>query len=93
MAPARPAYRPRDPERGVPRFVEQEFHQFLTCGILAHGFARPIVPSCFGIIVLDRLLPRPRRAVPLAGRAGLTGGRDGISSFPYYSGYPRVSSS
>jgi len=25
---------------GLPRFVEQEFREFLTCGILAHGFAR-----------------------------------------------------
>ncbi|HEV2056534.1 MAG TPA: transposase zinc-binding domain-containing protein [Methylomirabilota bacterium] len=25
---------------GLPRFVEQEFREFLTCGVLAHGFAR-----------------------------------------------------
>ena len=24
---------------GLPRFVEQEFREFLTCGILAHGSA------------------------------------------------------
>ena len=24
----------------LPAFVEQEFYDFLTCGILAHGFAR-----------------------------------------------------
>jgi hypothetical protein len=24
----------------LPRFVEQEFRDFLTCGVLAHGFAR-----------------------------------------------------
>jgi len=25
---------------GLLRFVEQEFREFLTCGVLAHGFAR-----------------------------------------------------
>ena len=25
---------------GLPEFVEQEFRDFLTCGVLAHGFAR-----------------------------------------------------
>ena len=25
---------------GLPQFVEQEFREFLTCGILAHGFVR-----------------------------------------------------
>ncbi len=25
---------------GLPEFVEQEFREFLTCGVLAHGFAR-----------------------------------------------------
>lgn len=25
---------------GLPRFVEQEFRELLTCGVLAHGFAR-----------------------------------------------------
>ena len=24
----------------LPQFVEQEFRDFLTCGVLAHGFAR-----------------------------------------------------
>ena len=24
---------------GLPRFVEQEFREFLTCGVLAHGSA------------------------------------------------------
>jgi len=78
MALARPAYRPRDPERGVlhavvrahldtflreaahrgdaaglPRFVEREFRQFLTCGVLAHGFARLRCDTC----ALERLVP------------------------------------
>ncbi len=78
MALARPAYRPRDAERGVlhtvvrahletflreaarrgegaglPRFVEQEFRQFLTCGVLAHGFARLRCDTC----ALERLVP------------------------------------
>ena len=78
MALARPAYRPRDTERGVlhtvvrahletflqeaaqradgaslPRFVEQEFRQFLTCGVLAHGFARLRCDTC----ALERLVP------------------------------------
>ena len=25
---------------GLPRFVEREFREFLTCGVLARGFAR-----------------------------------------------------
>ena len=25
---------------GLPRFVEQEFRDFLTCGVWSHGFAR-----------------------------------------------------
>ena len=38
---------------GLPRFVEQEFREFLTCGILAHGFARLRCDGCG----LDHLLP------------------------------------
>ena len=78
MALARPAYGPRDAERGVlhtvvrahletflreaahradgaglPRFVEQEFRQFLTCGVLAHGFARLRCDAC----AFERLVP------------------------------------
>jgi hypothetical protein len=41
------AYRPRaarvaqrDGDRGLPAFVEQEFRDFLTCGLWARGFAR-----------------------------------------------------
>ncbi len=25
---------------GLPRFVERELREFLTCGVMAHGFAR-----------------------------------------------------
>jgi len=78
MALARPAYRPRDAQRGVlhtvvrdhletllreaahradgaglPRFVEQEFRDFLTCGVLAHGFARLRCDTC----AFERLVP------------------------------------
>jgi len=38
---------------GLPRFVEDEFREFLTCGVLAHGFARLRCDGCG----LDRLLP------------------------------------
>jgi hypothetical protein len=31
---------------GVPRFVEEELREFLTCGILAHGFARLKCDGC-----------------------------------------------
>ncbi len=38
---------------GLPRFVEQEFRRFLTCGVLAHGFARLKCDAC----ALERLVP------------------------------------
>ena len=31
---------------GVPDHVEKEFRSYLTCGILAHGFARARCSSC-----------------------------------------------
>jgi len=37
----------------LPAFVEQEFRDFLTCGILAHGFARLRCTEC----ALERLVP------------------------------------
>jgi ribosomal protein S27AE len=40
-------------EQPVPRFVEQEFHAFLRCGILAHGFLRLHCGDCG----FDRLVP------------------------------------
>jgi len=38
---------------GLPDFIEREFRQFLTCGVLAHGFARVRCESC----ALERLVP------------------------------------
>ena len=38
---------------GLPQFVEQEFREFLTCGVLAHGFARLRCDTC----ALERLVP------------------------------------
>ena len=32
--------------RARPRYVREEFHRFLRCGILAHGFARVRCPGC-----------------------------------------------
>jgi hypothetical protein len=40
-------------QQPVPRFIEQEFHAFLRCGILAHGFLRLHCDDCG----LDRLVP------------------------------------
>ena len=37
---------------GLPRFVEQEFREFLRCGVLAHGFARVRCDTC----ALERLV-------------------------------------
>jgi Transposase zinc-binding domain len=37
----------------LPAFVEQEFRDFLTCGVLAHGFARLRCTDC----ALERLAP------------------------------------
>jgi len=37
----------------LPDFVEQEFREFLTCGVLAHGFARLRCTDC----ALERLVP------------------------------------
>src|SRR5262249_54379538 len=38
---------------GLPRFVEKEFREFLTCGILAHGFTRLKCDGCG----LEHVLP------------------------------------
>ena|SRR6266545_2513898 len=37
----------------LPGFVEQEFRDFLTCGVLAHGFARLRCADC----AVERLVP------------------------------------
>ncbi len=39
----------------LPKFVEQEFRDFLTCGVLAHGFARLPCGDC----AFERLVPFP----------------------------------
>jgi len=61
-------YRPRDAEHleafletakrhsdgsPLPGFVEHEFRDFLTCGLLAHGFARLRCTDC----AVERLVP------------------------------------
>lgn len=38
---------------GLPWFVEREFRDFLTCGVLAHGFARLRCEAC----AVERLVP------------------------------------
>jgi hypothetical protein len=38
---------------GLPDFIEREFRQFLTCGVLAHGFARVRCERC----AFERLVP------------------------------------
>jgi len=37
----------------LPKFVEQEFRDFLTCGVLEHGFARLRCGDC----AFERLVP------------------------------------
>jgi len=56
---------------GLPRFVEQEFREFLTCGVLAHGFARVRCERC----TFERLVPFSCAGAsrPPHGRAGPTG--------------------
>ncbi len=38
---------------GLPEFIAREFREFLTCGVLAHGFARVRCRSC----AFERLVP------------------------------------
>jgi hypothetical protein len=38
---------------GLPEFIAREFREFLTCGVLAHGFARVRCECC----AFERLLP------------------------------------
>jgi len=38
---------------GLPEFIAREFREFLTCGVLAHGFARVRCGRC----ALERLVP------------------------------------
>lgn len=52
--------------QGLPRFVEQEFRDFLTCGCLAAGFARFRCPDCR----LDRLVRIESVLTQLVDRCG-----------------------
>ena len=38
---------------GLPEFITREFREFLTCGVLAHGFARVRCERC----AFEHLLP------------------------------------
>ena len=38
---------------GLPQFVEREFREFFTCGVLEHGFARVRCDGC----AYERLVP------------------------------------
>ena len=38
---------------GLPEFIAREFREFLTCGVLAHGFARVRCAQC----TFERLVP------------------------------------
>jgi hypothetical protein len=52
----------------LPEFVEREFRDFLTCGVLAHGFARLRCTDC----AFDGSCRSPVRAVAFA-RAAAAG--------------------
>ena len=41
---------------GLPQFVEREFREFLTCGVLSRGFARVRCEGC----AFERLVPFSR---------------------------------
>src|SRR2546427_13148578 len=60
----------------LPEFVEQEFRDFLTCGVLAHGFARLQCTDC----AVERLVPfscKGRGFCPGCGRAARPTGPSG----------------
>jgi len=52
---------------GLPPFIEREFRESLTCGVLAHGLARARCDGC----ALERLVPfsDERGLIDLADRA------------------------
>ena len=54
---------------GLPEFIAREFQEFLTCGVLAHGFARVRCGRC----AFERLVPFSARAADSA-RAAVGGG-------------------
>jgi len=47
---------------GLPRFIEQEFRDFLTCGVLAHGFTL----LRYAVCTFERLLLFSCRRADLA---------------------------
>jgi hypothetical protein len=68
----------------LPAFVEQEFRDFLTCGVLAHGFARLRCTDC----ALERLVPfscKGRGSCPSCGgrRMAVGGGKGRKSRTPF----------
>ena len=57
--------------RGLPRYVEKDFSNYLECGVLAHGFARVRCEGCKGE-VLVAFSCKGRGCVPRAMRSGRT---------------------
>jgi len=49
---------------GLLAFIPREFCEFLTCGVLAHGFARVRCGGC----AFERLVPFSASATPQPGR-------------------------
>ena len=49
---------------GVPSWVEKEFRAYLTCGILAHGFARARCEDCGH----ERVIPSCSKTQPMLDR-------------------------
>src|SRR2546428_3704519 len=68
----------------LPRFVEQEFRDFLTCGVLAHGFARLRCTDC----AVERLVPVSCKGRGFCPRCGGGGGRGGCGPPPRRGGAP-----
>src|SRR3989442_2804249 len=66
----------------LPEFVEQEFRDFLTCGLLAHGFARLRCTDC----AFERLVPFSCKG---RGFCPSCGGRRMKRSAPCSRGSPR----
>jgi hypothetical protein len=65
----------------LPKFVEQKLRDFLTCGVLAHGFARLRCGEC----AFERLVPFSCKG---RGFCPSCGGRR-MTSVPSSSGFPR----
>jgi ammonia channel protein AmtB len=59
---------------GLPDFVEREFREFLTCGVLARGFARVRCGDCaFERLVAFSKVDDPCGAISVHGYCGLFG--------------------